>query len=134
DSGSLVNEPARMQQVIDLLTENLATPDVLPPIDEQRPSRRLKHFQTVPRIEYDNTVSAGLTSLLIDAIDTPGILARIARCFADTRMLVRNAKIVTFGERIEDVFFITNEAGEQLVDEDEKQRLTDELLKILQAD
>lgn len=131
EDGSLVNEPARMQQVIDLLLTNLESPDQLPPIDVQRQSRRMKHFQTIPRIEYDNSVSSELTSVFIDASDSPGVLARIARSFGNTRMVVRNAKIVTFGERIEDVFFVTNESGKQLVNKEEQQALTDELLKVL---
>ena len=39
--------------------------------------------------------------------DRPGLLARIGWALADADVRIQNAKIATFGERAEDVFFVT---------------------------
>lgn len=44
--------------------------------------------------------------------DRPGLLARIGQVLLEHRVRLTNAKIATLGERVEDVFFITDEHGE----------------------
>jgi [protein-PII] uridylyltransferase len=46
--------------------------------------------------------------LEVIATDRPGLLARIARALLDCEVLIQNAKIATFGERAEDIFFVTD--------------------------
>ena len=76
-------------------------------------------------------MTEGLTSLYIEASDRPGILATIGRCFMDSRIQVHNAHIATLGDRIEDVFFITNAEGEPLTDDAEIAALTESLMASL---
>ena len=52
------------------------------------------------------------------APDRPGLLARIGGIFLEFNLAVVNAKIITLGERIEDVFFITDVNGQPLSDPD----------------
>jgi len=40
--------------------------------------------------------------------DRPGLLFQIAKIFDQERVALQNAKILTVGERAEDVFFVTN--------------------------
>jgi len=134
ESGEQVTEPVRMQRVLDQLRLNLSTPDEIPPQGPQRQSRRLRHFTTTPRIVFENNVSSGLTSVFIEASDGPGILSKIARSFMLTHTRVHSATIVTHGERIEDVFFITDKKGNSLFARTDQQRLTDELLRHLPDD
>jgi [protein-PII] uridylyltransferase len=41
-------------------------------------------------------------------VDRPGLLARVGRAFVESGVKLQHAKIATFGERAEDVFFITD--------------------------
>jgi len=107
-------EQAQSQQIRDRLCTALLNPDELPEFTESRQSRLLGYFNLTPKIEFDNAVSAELTSVYIEAIDQPGILSLIARSFMQTNVLVRGAKIATFGERIEDVFLVSDQNGEKL--------------------
>ena len=49
--------------------------------------------------------------------DRPGLLARIGRIFFDYGIELQAAKIATLGERVEDVFFITDTSQRPLEDE-----------------
>ncbi|MEE8041512.1 MAG: ACT domain-containing protein [Pseudomonadales bacterium] len=50
------------------------------------------------------------------AADRPGLLARLGAIFLEFDLNVMNANITTLGERVEDVFFITDHKGERLDD------------------
>lgn len=50
--------------------------------------------------------------------DRAGLLARIGWAFADEGVRLQNAKIATFGERAEDVFFVTDRDNEPLADDE----------------
>ena len=47
---------------------------------------------------------------------TPGLLARIGMIFLEFDLSLQNAKIATLGERVEDVFFITDANNQPLSD------------------
>jgi len=48
--------------------------------------------------------------------DRPGLLARIGEVFVRFSVVLQAAKIQTLGERVEDVFFITDDAHRALED------------------
>nr|WP_237071780.1 [protein-PII] uridylyltransferase [Mizugakiibacter sediminis] len=70
-------------------------------------SRQLRHFQMTPRIEFGDGAD-GRTQLALVCTDRPGLLAAVAQAFRDAGMRVHDARIATFGERVEDFFRITD--------------------------
>jgi [protein-PII] uridylyltransferase len=54
--------------------------------------------------------------------DRPGLLFQVAKIFDQHHVALLNAKIMTVGERAEDVFFVTN-AARQPLDEATSERL-----------
>lgn len=130
NDGGRILESTRSTQIQKRLLTALSHPDELPEFTESRQSRLLGHFNITPKIEFDNAISNELTSVYVEAIDQPGILSLIARCFMDTDISVHGAKIATFGERIEDVFAVSNQIGEKL-SEQQQQHLRDELTRRL---
>ena len=60
--------------------------------------------------------------LEIIAADRPGLLSEIGKVFLAEQIDVNTAKIMTIGERAEDVFYITNASGGALT-EDARERL-----------
>jgi [protein-PII] uridylyltransferase len=71
-------------------------------------TRRLKHFQRAPQIDFTDAVEVGRTRLALVCSDQPGLLARVAQGFLEAGVRVHDARIATFGERVEDFFELTD--------------------------
>jgi len=69
-------------------------------------SRHLKHFQAAPKISFSTT--GGRTRLSLVCSDRPGLLAAVAQAMFEAGVRVHDARIATFGERVEDFFLITD--------------------------
>lgn len=57
-----------------------------------------------------------LSILEVASPDRPGLLARIGRIFVELKIELQGAKIQTLGERVEDVFFITDSQHQAIRD------------------
>ena len=58
--------------------------------------------------------AAGRTELSLICTDRPGLLAMVSAVFRNRRLRVNDARIATFGERVEDFFQLTDEADRPL--------------------
>lgn len=121
--GSIGNDPARIQEIREGLIDALKNPDEYPAIIQRRVPRQLKHFAFPPEVTISNDAQRQVTVLEVIAPDRPGLLARIGRIFLDFDLSLQNAKIATLGERVEDVFFITDADNQPLSDPELCQRL-----------
>ncbi|MFT7558487.1 MAG: [protein-PII] uridylyltransferase [Flavobacteriales bacterium] len=85
---------------------------------KRRVPRELKQFAIPTRTSISNDIVGAHTVLEVTSPDRPSLLANIAHVFMEHDIIVQNAKISTLGERIEDVFFITDIEGHPLSDPD----------------
>ncbi|WP_447733204.1 [protein-PII] uridylyltransferase [Rhodanobacter soli] len=69
-------------------------------------SRHQKHFQMTPKISFH--AAGDRTQLALVGTDRPGLLAAVAQVMLATGVRVHDARIATFGERVEDFFQLTN--------------------------
>ncbi len=90
--------------------------------------RRLRHFQRAPQIGFNAVGDA--TQLALVCIDRPGLLAQVAQALREARVRVHDARIASFGERVEDFFVVTDE-NDRGLDADAQRRLRDVLLRTL---
>ncbi len=95
-----------VQMALDLA---LAEDPLQPRLSRRAPTRMQKQFRFQPGIEIETL--GGVSQVTLVAGDRPGILARVAMAFRDSRLTVHSAKIATFGERVEDFFRVTTAAG-----------------------
>ena len=72
--------------------------------------RSLKQFTIEPEVIFTQN-NADYTTMELVARDHPGLLHKVAICLLEHKMKMINARIATFGERAEDVFFITDHNG-----------------------
>ncbi len=94
------------------LTRELRRPDSFPQIVSRRIPRQLRQFAipTTATIEMQDD-DDGVSELRVTAADRPGLLARLGLIFMHFGIAVHAARITTLGERIEDVFFISDGDG-----------------------
>ena len=86
--------------------------NIIKPLTIEHLPRRLRHFQRPPQIAFDD--AAGATQLAIVCSDRPGVLAQVAQALREARVRVHDARIATFGERVEDFFTLTDGNGRAL--------------------
>jgi len=84
---------------------------------------RLRHFSTTPTITIKNARHLDHTSLHIHATDHSGLLANVAQAFAQLGIKVISARVSTLGEKVHDIFYITNKDNNKILDAQEQETL-----------
>ncbi len=110
------DDPDRIQHIKQFLTEYVKQADAYQEIMQKRTPRQLRLFSVPTRTSIATDIDGGYSVLEVLTPDRPGLLARIARIFLDFNVYLQNAKIATLGERVEDVFFITNQNQQPIED------------------
>jgi [protein-PII] uridylyltransferase len=70
--------------------------------------RRLRHFTAGPRIRFEADPDQLGTILELECNDRPGLLSRVAAAMVKENVQVHDARIATFGERVEDTFLVSD--------------------------
>jgi [protein-PII] uridylyltransferase len=84
------------------------------PTVRRQPPRQVRLFSTPTRIAFSEDEANGRTVVELVASDRPGLLCEVGKAFFECGVSLRAAKIMTVGERAEDVFYITTLGGEML--------------------
>ena len=84
-------------------------------------------FTTHASVEFGEDTANGRTVMELVAADQPGMLSKVGQAFIELGIDIDAAKIVTIGERAEDVFYVSDEVGNPL-DESAKEQLRDNLV------
>lgn len=100
-------------QVVAALQAALVEPAKVRPVRRAMP-RQLRHFKVPARIEFDP--AGNLTRLSLVCTDQPGLLAGVAQVLRQHRLRVHDARIATFGERVEDIFLLSDQHDQPLPD------------------
>ncbi len=99
----------------------------------RRTSRRLGSFQMMTEISIRQDPHLGQSVLEVIAPDRPGLLAIIARVLVECDINLATAKITTLGERVEDLFYITDRQGKPITDPGQQKWLHDLLQERITA-
>ncbi len=95
--------------------------------------RQARMFTTKTVVDFNRETTRGLTVMELVAADRPGLLSIVGKVFIDQGIDIDAAKIMTIGERAEDVFYISNEAGSAL-GEEAKSRLREQLSNAIDSE
>ena len=90
-------------------------------------TRQEKHFQFPTKVVFDNIINEDVTVMTVISSDQTGLLSQLATIIDRHKVNIIAAKIATYGERIEDIFNITNKNGNKLIDA-EQQQLSEEII------
>jgi [protein-PII] uridylyltransferase len=78
--------------------------------------RQVRMFSTTTVVRFTQDAAQRRTIMELVAADRPGLLSTVGQAFIEVGIDIETAKILTIGERAEDVFYIADENGEPLSD------------------
>ena len=104
--GDIINDVDAAELVSRL---EVATGEERPraPVSRKLP-RRLRHFTSAPVVRFADDPDGAGTVLRLECNDQPGLLSRVAAAIYSQDVQVHNARIATFGERVEDTFLVSD--------------------------
>jgi [protein-PII] uridylyltransferase len=131
DTGAPVADRHRAHEIEQQLQRVLQMPeDATPPAVTRRAPRQARMFSTPTQIAFSDDPLRQHTILELIAGDRPGLLSEVGKVLLAERVDVVTARIMTIGERAEDVFHLTDDRGQPL-GEDARHRLQERLTEAL---
>ncbi|WP_082666260.1 [protein-PII] uridylyltransferase [Aureimonas sp. AU4] len=121
DDADELRRATRIAQTIEQLMDGReAMPGLLARRRQAKPSAS---FTVAPRIDIDNDLSGQLTVIEVEGLDRPGLLADLTGAISDLNLDIRSAHISTFGEKVVDVFYVTDLLGLKVTGEGRAERI-----------
>jgi len=130
DSGAVIADADRIREIELGLGRNLKQPEESPATVTRRAPRQVRMFSTPTQVNFTLDSRNDRTILELVAADRPGLLSEVGKVFKAEHVTINGAKIMTVGERAEDVFYITDTEG-RLLREEACQRVQDSLVRAL---
>lgn len=131
-TGDAVTEPEDQQRMLNTLSE-AAQSRYQPQGQTRRTPRAHKFFNQRADVRINPDLEGKRSLVELIAPDRAGLLTTVGRVFAEFGLDVSTAKIATLGERVEDVFYVTDSQGESLYDAEFIARLKSRLEAELDA-
>jgi len=111
-----LGETSQSVHLLEELEKNIGDPSApIPEVSRQLP-RQIKQFKFPTQVEFEQIETHHRTVMHVKALDRPGLLSRIAQALHHCEIHLSNARIATFGERAEDIFYITDKKEQAIHD------------------
>ena len=116
DGQPIAEDATRLRHIREHLAAALAGASGSPQIVQRRTPRQVRSLAipTETRMTVDETRRVSV--LEVSSPDRPGLLARLGKVFVEFNVELQAAKIQTLGERVEDIFFITDDRQQAITD------------------
>jgi len=126
------NNPKRIAEIKSVVIEHLITErhSISPTLF--RRSRKEKYFSHRVETALLNSAGKNYSTLEVNCPDQPGILACIGEIFAENGIKLKDARITTLGERVEDLFFITDKNGRPIEQLEQIEQLQEKIKQSLE--
>jgi [protein-PII] uridylyltransferase len=108
DTGGAITDRTRVHEIEQGLWRSLRDDPKANIAVTRRAPRQVRMFATATQIAWSADDRAGRTVLELVAGDRPGLLSEVGKVFMRERLQIHGARIVTVGERAEDVFYVTD--------------------------
>jgi [protein-PII] uridylyltransferase len=130
DDGAPITDDDRQGEIEGALWRSIQRPDDSPFAVMRRTPRQVRMFNTLTRISLSVDERNQRSVLELIAGDRPGLLCDVGKVLLQERIELHAAKIMTVGERAEDVFYVTD-ADNRPLDDAAAARLKDRLTEAL---
>lgn len=117
ESGEPIASAYRIDEIVTKLRHDLTHMEAMKFQSTRRQHRRLKHFTMPTEIAFSTDIPNQRTVMELITVDRPGLLSRVGQALVECGVGVQNAKIATFGARVEDIFFLVGKNNQALQDE-----------------
>ena len=133
ESGRPVGDSlARVDEIKAALSNSFEDKHQATRAPQYRQTRKDKYFASKVIAKLLNHPERRYSTLEINCPDHPGILASVGKLFVEESINIKDARITTLGERVEDLFYITNSVNEPITDETEIEDLISSAQEILE--
>ena len=110
----MIDEQTRLSQIKRQLIHALTTESESKPTVTRRAPRQVRLFPTETLVTFTTDETNSRTVMEMVTGDRPGLLCEVGEVMRDKLIVIQTAKVLTVGERAEDVFYITTDDGQPL--------------------
>src|SRR5271163_709134 len=110
------DEARRAGRIADVIEKAVRGTIKLPEAPPKRapPKGRLKAFVIEPEVTINNQWSQRYTVVEVTGLDRPGLLYELTTMLSKLNLNIASAHVATFGERVVDVFYVTDLLGAKI--------------------
>jgi len=131
DDGERISGKERKKLIQTMLRNHLLDFDKPIKTISRIKSRKLKNFPIPTRISFSQDEKNSRTIMEVTATDRTGFLSAIGSALEHCQTRLQSAKIATYGERIEDIFFITDHDNNMIREEKQFNQLRNAIAEAL---
>lgn len=132
ENGEAIQSNHRIEDILNSLRHELQQSNYTHREITRRTARRLKHFNTPTNISFNQDQRNQRTVMEMITGDRPGLLSKVGQALMKCNVHLQNAKIATIGERVEDVFFISDKNKQPISDEAVLENLRQTIISYLE--
>jgi len=131
EDGSIVTDKERIINIQYILQEKLSQQQFELPVIPQRLSRTAKQFSHKTNVQFDEDLEHNQTLMTISASNRPALLSHIGQALIECNISLENAKISTFGEKVEDVFVIRDKNQRIITDIKKQEAIRQAIIQLV---
>jgi len=116
NNGGLIKTKERSNEIRGRILKDLDSTPGSPEQGKWIEKRQLRSFSLPTRVTFETDEKNNRTIMEVSTIDRPGVLSRIGTAMDHCGARLQNAKIATYGERVEDIFYLQNDENKAIDD------------------
>ena len=133
-SGESISDLYREIHICDNLRQSLLEKRVKISRNIHKQSRQAKHFPIETSVTFIDNPNSKHTIIELVTTDRAGLLSTIGRAFTELDIQLHDAKITTIGSRAEDMFYVSDQNNQPIVDHQEREKIRTTLLRFVAVD
>ena len=131
--GTELTDTMRIKELKEKFTHYINLPETSTPEIVRHLPRAVKHFKFPTSVSFEDNEIQNQTMMKVTAYDRPGLLSQIGAAMHACEVTLHKAKIATYGEKAEDIFFITNNKNNMIKDEKQLTCLQKKIIEFLES-
>ncbi|KAA3622858.1 MAG: [protein-PII] uridylyltransferase, partial [Proteobacteria bacterium] len=129
--GNIETRSSALQLLARNLRQKILNPKSAASQSPRRQTRALKHFPIRTQVSIDTHPSGHCSIMELVTRDRPGLLHMVATGLIDCKVELISARVSTFGERVEDIFLITDRDDEPVTNETQQRCIQERIAELL---